>query len=170
MPLRISKFSFSRDVFFYAVSIGMIYWVLHDNTVTIPEAIGLILGGTVYSTFVGFSSSIRGKCLKQQSSGLERQVSEGSCSAASIGPSAGLANDVTVANVQLEKAPAPEEGCFLGVRVQMANRMQDRFRHWDSRFVTLSKEALVVSTDVREPHAGKYGRTARGIVFQRDSK
>merc|ERR1719498_453738 len=102
----------------------MIYWVLHDNIVTIPEAIGLILGGTVYSTFVGFSSSIRGKCLKQQSSGLERQVSEGSCSAAS---SAGLANAVMVANVQEEKAPAPEEGCFLGVRVQMANRMQDRF-------------------------------------------
>ena len=46
MPLRLDGFSFSRDVFFYGLSVGMLYCVLKDGVVTRAESLTL-LGGAV---------------------------------------------------------------------------------------------------------------------------
>jgi len=178
MPLRISKFSFCRDVGFYALSIGLIYWVLYDNVVTLPKAIVLLIGGTAYSTFVGFSSSLR-RCLTPVRPILHDSASsptsrENSGQAAANHQSLGTgSNHVLVIPCEEEEQKdcglGPEEGCFLGVRVQMGNRMQDRSRHWDTRFVTLGGSSLIISTDVRDGNTMRFGRTARGIVFQHGS-
>jgi K+-dependent Na+/Ca+ exchanger-like protein len=159
MPLRISKFSFSRDVFFYALSIGLIYFVLKDNRVTLFDSILLLSGGVAYSTFVALSSKIRGKFTRRPAEPSE--PNDGSILEAS------LPNEVP--SPSWESPKDPEEGCFLSVRVHMTNRMQDRYRHWDTRFVNMTRDGLVVSTDVRDRYPIKYGRTARGIVFQHDS-
>lgn len=154
MPLQIPKFSFSRDVFFYALSIGLIYWVLYDGVVTLTNVIVLLSSGVLYSCVVIVSPHIRNWIDRVRSSNPPLQPQE--------------CLQVAEQTENVDSNRDPEHGCFLGVRVHMGNRMQDRCRYWDTRFVTLKKEGLVVSTDVRDKQPMKYGRTQRGIVFQRD--
>jgi len=59
LPLRLPKFSFCRDVLFYAASVGLIYWVLCDNKVSLLEASLLLVCGAIYSTTCAFSSRLR---------------------------------------------------------------------------------------------------------------
>jgi K+-dependent Na+/Ca+ exchanger-like protein len=62
LPLRISNFSFFRDVSFYIVSVMMLYLILKDGQVSRVEALSLICGAIVYSTTVAGSSIIRRAC------------------------------------------------------------------------------------------------------------
>lgn len=59
LPLRISNFSFFRDVIFYVISVLMLYHILKDGQIQRREAIALICGAVVYSTTVATSSKIR---------------------------------------------------------------------------------------------------------------
>merc|ERR1719440_1948938 len=98
----------------------------------------------VYSTVVGFSSTIRSWITPAPNPG-SHVYGESSCY---------LQNSrIQCEAGQPDSSTGPEDGCFLGVRVQMGNRMQDRSRHWDMRFVTLGREGLIVSTDVRDANS-----------------
>lgn len=156
MPLRISKLSFSRDVFFYALSIGVIYWTLYDNQITLANVLVLLGCGVLYSTAVIITPKIR-KFVDHKPASLQPSLN--------IEDTSEALDDKRNSNAN----SGPENGCFLDVRVNMGNRLQDRYRHWETRLVTLKKEGLVVSTDVRDM-GSRYGRTARGIVFEHNSK
>jgi K+-dependent Na+/Ca+ exchanger-like protein len=64
LPLRISNFSFFRDVLFYIVSVLMLYAVLRDGEISRKESLSLLCGAVVYSTTVAASSMIREQCYK----------------------------------------------------------------------------------------------------------
>jgi len=64
LPLRISNFSFFRDVLFYMVSVMMLYFILKDGQITRKESLSLIAGAVVYSTTVATSSMILEACYK----------------------------------------------------------------------------------------------------------
>jgi len=162
MPLRISKLSFSRDVFFYALSIGLIYWTLYDQQIILANVLALLGSGVLYSATVIITPKIRSyvdHCRKKPACGSSSQL------AVDIEDAWEAPEDPNCSNA----SPGPENGCFLAIRVNMLSRMQDRFRHWETRFVTLVKDGLIVSTDVRDM-GSRYGRTARGIVFEHNSK
>jgi Ca2+/Na+ antiporter len=171
MPLKISKFSFSRDIVFYALSIGLLYWTLDDGLVTLSEALVLIVAGCTYSMTVACSPSLRlwytkvGTILSRGTRRQREPLHIGSqaalaaqCSPETT-PCAGLDEEAVITS--------PEEGCMLKVRVRLENRMNDRVRQWDRRFITLSDEGLLVSTGVTaNAAASRLGRTARGIVYE----
>lgn len=57
LPLRISNFSFFRDVSFYMISVMMLYIILEDGQISRAESLSLIVGAAVYSTTVAMSST-----------------------------------------------------------------------------------------------------------------
>lgn len=59
LPLRISNFSFFRDVLFYIISVLMLYHILKDGFISRGESLSLLVGAVVYSTTVATSSKIR---------------------------------------------------------------------------------------------------------------
>merc|ERR1740138_709260 len=59
LPLRISNFSFFRDVLFYIISVMMLYHILKDGFISRAESLSLLGGAVVYSTVVATSSRIR---------------------------------------------------------------------------------------------------------------
>jgi K+-dependent Na+/Ca+ exchanger-like protein len=62
LPLRISNFSFFRDVLFYMISVMMLYLVLKDGQVSRTESLALLVGAVVYSSTVAASSMLREAC------------------------------------------------------------------------------------------------------------
>jgi K+-dependent Na+/Ca+ exchanger-like protein len=68
LPLRISKFSFFRDVLFYIISVMLLYSILQDGQISRFEALTLLGGAVVYSTTVASSSLIRRTCYNLQRS------------------------------------------------------------------------------------------------------
>lgn len=66
LPLRISNFSFFRDVMFYMISVLMLYVVLADGQISRLESLSLLAGAVVYSTTVATSSIIRRAFYKVQ--------------------------------------------------------------------------------------------------------
>lgn len=157
MPLPISKFSFTRDCLFYAISICLLYWVLYDSTIELYEALILLGSGVVYSTTVALSVRLN--------RGLKYCV--GRSTDAALNDS--LVSEMNCTFAGPDDAPIrPQDGCVLGVRELMDNRMMDRFRHWDPRFMRMKPaEGLLLSTDVL-PVSVAAGRTARGIAFKHD--
>lgn len=57
-PVSIEKVPFTRDVLFYALSIGLLYWVLQDKQVTWFECRLLLGAAVVYVAAVYFTSDI----------------------------------------------------------------------------------------------------------------
>jgi len=57
-PLEIDGVPFARDVFFYALSVGMLYWVLYDGIVSCMEAYVLLLGCVVFAVSVMMTARI----------------------------------------------------------------------------------------------------------------
>jgi K+-dependent Na+/Ca+ exchanger-like protein len=66
LPLRISKFSFFRDIMFYIFSVMLLYSILKDGEISRVESLSLIAGAVVYSTTVASSAMIRRGCYNMQ--------------------------------------------------------------------------------------------------------
>lgn len=182
LPLKIPKLSFSRDVIFYAASVGLLYWALRDNIVTLIESLTLLGGGFVYSMAVSSTSCIRRRLharsrrqgqlehrhLPDSSTGQAQHTAQ-----AGVGPWPGSPTGATKQAAIISEAkrahPAgaesdPETGCLLAVRALLDNRMQDRSRHWEDRFLRLNSDGIMVSTAVLcSPGTG---RLRRGIVYR----
>jgi len=81
LPLKISNFSFFRDVAFYMISVMMLYFVLMDGQVTRTESLTLIAGAVVYSTTVAMTSTIRETfySIKRSLADRWRSVPEAAC-------------------------------------------------------------------------------------------
>jgi Ca2+/Na+ antiporter len=94
LPLRISRSAFFRDIFFYVVSVMMLYHTLKDGQISRAEALRLIAGAVVYSTCVASTSMVRSNCYKwQRRCGLRRekkQYDDGRTSQNSMKSSASL--------------------------------------------------------------------------------
>jgi len=62
MPLKVGVFAFMRDSIYYVVSVILLYFILRDKEVTLPEALMLLFGAVCYSSTVVFSSGLRDIC------------------------------------------------------------------------------------------------------------
>jgi hypothetical protein len=80
LPLRISKFSFFRDVFFYIISVLLLYFVLQDGQISRAESLSLLAGAAIYSTIVATSSMIRSACYRMQRKLMARSAFDGGVS------------------------------------------------------------------------------------------
>jgi len=183
MPLRLDSFSFSRDVFFYVLSVGMLYYVLKDGVITRAESLTLLSGAVCYSVTVAMSARLR--CLlhrvwrSKQARGTRRTIRRVSRMSIVLHRSSkflrgeDLQDDdadsdneererekekvdpVKVMNwTKASQCKDPQEGSVLGVRVDMHNRLMDmNHKLNDERFMWLREDALVVSTAL-DPHFG----------------
>jgi len=64
MPLKLGCFTFGRDVFFYALSVALLWLVLRDGSVTRNESTLLLTGAVVYIFTVVMSDKLRTGLLK----------------------------------------------------------------------------------------------------------
>eukprot|EP00928_Gymnodinium_smaydae_P100548 TRINITY_DN988_c0_g2_i2.p1 TRINITY_DN988_c0_g2~~TRINITY_DN988_c0_g2_i2.p1 ORF type:complete len:556 (+),score=100.78 TRINITY_DN988_c0_g2_i2:67-1668(+) len=66
LPLNIDRAPFTRDVFFYALSIGLLYWAMKDTQVSFFESCVLLGAAVLYVSSVYFTSDLVGSCSKVQ--------------------------------------------------------------------------------------------------------
>mmetsp|Transcript_92982 Transcript_92982/g.240710 ORF Transcript_92982/g.240710 Transcript_92982/m.240710 type:complete len:705 (+) Transcript_92982:110-2224(+) len=188
MPLKLGRFCFFRDVIFYMVSVGMLYWVLHNGSVSRLNAAVLLCGAVIYTLVVTYSAKISAwfsqerKLIRTASrrftntrfSFLPRMLSGGLKSSGDDDDSDtdDEPDPETIAEWSRAKAcKDPEAGSILGVRVDLRNRLMDRNHHIDNRYMWLQEDALVVSTvidPVGERKALQLQRGQSGICFDYD--
>mmetsp|Transcript_64751 Transcript_64751/g.189877 ORF Transcript_64751/g.189877 Transcript_64751/m.189877 type:complete len:715 (-) Transcript_64751:86-2230(-) len=197
MPLRLDGFSFSRDVFFYGLSVGMLYCVLKDGVVTRAESLTLLGGAVLYSTTVAMSARLhvllqrvwRSKQVRGTRQTI-RRVSRMSMMIRRPSEFRPLEDaDIDSDNEDKEKLDPvkvmnwtkasqckdPQDGSVLGIRVDMRNRLMDLHHANEERFMWLREDALIVSAAL-DPHFGlrrKLGRCASGkdgVVFDYDQR
>jgi len=169
LPLKLGRFTFFRDVLFYIASVAILFWVLHDGQVSRMNSAVLLVGALCYTTFVACSSRIQ-NCFAQSrwrrlarstTRRLSRSVSRKISLALSDASALSDMEDESDSEGPLEADPAmvaqwmnsrestePTEGSVLSVRVDVRNRMMDRNRHTEERYLWLRDDALLVSTAV----------------------
>jgi len=155
MPLKVAKFSFTRDCLFYAYSIGLLWVVLGDGVITWWDGLLLLGSGAIYSTTVTMSQTMRRKCSK-------KTPAQDMVAPLQEGEECDQEKAVAAADQISKGKQGPSEGTWMSVRVQHDNRLLDRNRQWDERFIKLGARGLIIDTEVRKGHGS---RTARGIVF-----
>mmetsp|Transcript_43517 Transcript_43517/g.87723 ORF Transcript_43517/g.87723 Transcript_43517/m.87723 type:complete len:711 (-) Transcript_43517:390-2522(-) len=188
LPLKLGRFTFFRDVIFYVVSVGILFWVLHDGQVTRFNTAVLLVGALCYTTTVAFSSKIIGffstvrlrRFARSTTRRLSRSLTHKVTSA--LSESGARLSDVeeeSDSEEPYEADPAmvaqwmksrecadPAEGSVLGVRVDVRNRMMDRSRHMEERYVWLRGDALLVSTAIDPTQdAPQLSKTETGKTF-----
>mmetsp|Transcript_43520 Transcript_43520/g.87741 ORF Transcript_43520/g.87741 Transcript_43520/m.87741 type:complete len:578 (-) Transcript_43520:390-2123(-) len=168
LPLKLGRFTFFRDVIFYVVSVGILFWVLHDGQVTRFNTAVLLLGALCYTTtvacsskIVGFFSTMRLRRLARSTTrrlthSLTRKItmalSEAGGGFSDVDSDSDEPHEADPAMVfqwmKSRECADPMEGSILGVRVDVRNRMMDRNRHMEERYVLLRDDVLLVSTAV----------------------
>lgn len=177
MPLKLEFFMFLRDILFYIFSLAVLYWVLADGEVSRVDSFALLLGAVLYTATVSFSSQLC-KFLSKDAKVLLRVLTRGMSQAKLRlpsptssrhsmdfqGTSADAEGDSDLEGPdpemlahweQARTHPEPSGGCVLGVRVEVRNRLMDRGRHVEDRYIWLREDALLVSTAV-DPRSGKH--------------
>lgn len=187
LPLKLAKFNFFRDVIFYAVSVGMLYWVLHDGVVTRAQALILLCGAVLYTTVVVFSGRMSDALTSRMSRFGARSATR-RMSRRITWLSKKLSGDLGGDSDDEEDEPEPDplmvqewvkaktrkepsEGTVLGVRVDVRNRLMDRNHLFEERYAWLCDDALYVSTTL-DPTEGRrvLQRASTGFVYERRSK
>jgi len=162
MPLRLGAFSFLRDVTFYIISVGLLYWALQDGEVTRVNCLVMLAGAVAYSTTVVLSPKLRRlfsvgfySYLKHKAKRVMRTISSASLSLPRDPTVDDLAStdsdlrlldseDGTPNGVDGEllrqwtlagQCHDPCEGTVLGVRVDVRNRLMDRSHRVDKRYM-----------------------------------
>jgi len=167
LPLKLGRFTFFRDVIFYVASVGILFWVLHDGNVSRFNAAVLLGGALCYTTCVVFSSKILAFLSQPRWRRLVRSTTRRLTRPATrkislaLSEISGIDDDDSDSDAPIEADPAmvaqwvnsrestePTEGSVLAVRVDVRNRMMDRSRHMEERYVWLRGDALLVSTAV----------------------
>lgn len=198
MPLKVGRFTFFRDVFFYILSVALLYYTLADGQVTRFDSAMLLVGAVSYITTVVCSNRLRG-LLSRWRRGYLRKFLKRSASfgwhsskmTPSLSMSMSPASPQTVENLtddedegteQLDEHACsqwegawqcrdPAYGSVVGVRVDVRNRLMDRRHHFEERFVVLGDDALYVSTATAPRAVGMHmSRCASGLVFDHKYK
>jgi len=182
LPLRLNRFNFFRDVIFYVVSVGVLYWVLRDGQVTRVQAVLLLLGAVIYTTTVVFSSkandflSQRMHNWRARQSVISRRMSRKMSHVMS--PMSDRDDDDSEEELEPDpeavdhwtrsmKCADPSQGSVMGVRVDVRNRLMDRNHRVEERLVWLCDDALFVSTAL-DPTEGRsqLRRASTGFVYE----
>lgn len=121
LPLRLDPLSFSRDCFFYFLSIGALFGTLIDEQVQSWQAASLFGGTVLYAIAVSATPLLR------------RKVE---------GPSA--QPDILAAQSPSRNAEFhPERGMLLQIRARQWSRMLARTRPWKQGLVTLEQSGQI---------------------------
>jgi len=162
LPLKLTRFTFFRDVFFYGVSLLLLYWVLYDGMISRVNAAVLLLGAAVYITTVIYSPQLSKLFSRSSKTGATSRLG-------SMTGRLSLMLSSVVEDDESDSEPDPEmqskwdqatrcadptEGTILGVRVDLRNRLMDRGHHFDDRFIWLGEDCLYVSTAM-DPRPGR---------------
>jgi len=188
LPLKLRPFMFFRDVVFYVVSVGLLYWVLQDGSISRLNAVVLILGAVCYIMTVVFSSKLSSLLARVQPRRLVRSTTA-TISKAFISKAfsrkitnwiqEGMDSDSEEPEAdpkiktQWQRARGcaePGEGSVLSVRVDIRNRLMDRGHRSEERYVVLCDGALLVSA-APDPTEGlqKLRRKGSTLVFERET-
>jgi len=74
MPLKMDSLSFHRDVFFYSLSVVVLYLSLQNSVIDTGDTVMLLMGAVSYSTTVIYSGTIRSWLKKKRMRAHERRV------------------------------------------------------------------------------------------------
>jgi len=174
LPLKLGRFNFFRDVLFYVGSVAVLYWVLHDGSITRVNAAVLLLGAVCYTLTVTFSSKIRSLLSRQRrhARNATRRLTRNLTKHLSLAEQIRNLPEAQEDYEEEEEFPAadpemvaqwtqsrscaePGEGSVLGVRVDVRNRLMDRNHRMEERYVWLREDALLVSTVMDPTEAGQ---------------
>lgn len=193
MPLKLGCFTFGRDVFFYAVSVGLLYWVLRDGSVTRQESAVLLVGALCYIFTVVMSDRLRSFLMRVTSrakrgsvrGSLRRSMRRGVSSfirmntpqiweTSSEKPAEDEESDsseesdedpeMTELWQQGSTCVDPNLGSVLGVRTNMHNRLMDRTHHFESRYLCLGGESLLLST-AQDPRRNQASKCTSAVAY-----
>lgn len=168
MPLKVGVFSFTRDVSFYVISVILLYVILRDQKVSIPEALMLLSGAVFYSLTVTFSTPLR-DFFDRIGLGILGHLDKLGGHMASLRQRHANPVDLNDSESdsdedhemkQLKKAEClgqwlaackstdPTQGSVLGLRAEVHSRIADRSHHFEQRYVLLKDNSLLVSAAV----------------------
>jgi len=183
LPVKLVSFCFFRDVIFYLVSVGVLYWVLRDGQVSRLNSAVLLFGAVCYTLTVIFSGKIRefwnkeAKIVKAATKRFTVARFSARLGSSLLPP---VEDDDSDAETQADPETIeawseakhntnPETGTVLSVRIDMHNRMMDRNHPLEPRYMFLTDDALVVST-VMDPVGDEkdFTRTSTTIAFDYD--
>lgn len=192
LPLRLEAFSFMRDVIFYGLSVGLLYWVLQDGEVTRFNALVLLLGAVLYSGTVAMSAKLRCWCMgiwrsKEVRRGRRAIRRASRASVKVFNKSVKVDDEQDAADEESDKEEAEwaekekldplkvmnwakashctdvSEGSVLRIRVDMRNRLMDLQHRSEERYMWLCEDALIVSTAL-DPHFGLRQKLGRSVT------
>lgn len=156
MPLKLSKLSFSRDIFFYMASVLLLFFALRDGTVTREDALMLLFGGFCYIMAVIYLRRITNWMFTSHGSGVQPLVDR-QCSAVNL-DHWGRARQGT----------DPLRGSILRIRADMRSRLADRNHQFEDRFAFLlgDSESFVISA-VADPTLAGEAQCDVDMVYDR---
>jgi len=190
MPLKLGKFTFGRDVFFYAFSVALLWYVLRDGYISRAETGLLFMGGFCYIGTVIMSDKLR---MLLKSAPVRRVTEMGSALGRSRVSLKSVVRQITPQQMWLDsegndidetsssssddedpeitthwengvKCLMPQQGSVMGVRLDTRNRMMDKNHYYDPRFMCLGEDSLLLST-ARDPRSRHGGHCASGMVY-----
>lgn len=181
LPLKLGCFNFFRDVVFYMVSVGLLYWTLADGSISRLNSAVLLTGAFVYIMTVIYSSKLS-KLFSRDAKQIMRQAT----ARLSLLPrnlssrlldDDGEDEDEEADPETLEKwcdaytCADLSQGSVLGVRVDVRNRLMDRGHRVEDRFIWMGEDALWVST-VQDPRPSMQpiSRAESGLVYSHDKR
>jgi len=193
MPLKLGCFTFGRDVFFYALSVALLWWVLRDGSVTRNESAVLLTGAFCYILTVVMSEKLRTLLQKVRvrakrstiRASVRRSLRQGVSSFIRMNTpqiweegSEKLGDDEETDSLsESDEEPElkelwakgftctnPRQGSVLGVRMDMRNRLMDRSHHYDNRFLCLGEDSLLLST-AKDPCQNHTSKCVSGMVY-----
>jgi len=186
MPLKLGKFTFGRDVCFYALSVALLWLTLRDGKVTRCESSLLLAGALLYVLAVTLSDKVqatfktytRQNTLLRQTTLFHRQLTRYirmntpvlwlSEKGVDIDDSSSDSSEEDVEMTSLWEqgltCADPQQGSVLGVRVDMRNRLMDRTHHYDDRYMCIGEDSLLLST-AKDPRQHHMNYAGHGMVY-----
>lgn len=159
MPLKLSKTSFFRDIFFYVASVLLLFLALRDGAVDRQDALILLLGGVCYILAVIYLRSILMWLWSPADGGtVEQPFLLRQCTKMNL-------DDWTRAM----EGSHPRRGTVLRVRADMRSRLADRNHQFEDRFAFLQDESLVISA-VADPNVAGESQCDVDMVYDRDER
>lgn len=189
MPLKIGKFSFYRDVFFYCISVLMLWYVLKDGKVSRMDSVLLLCGAVVYSTTVAFSAKMR-TCFHRVHRRATRRPTAPLPKASSVreimNPPRDLLTPVSVdadededSDIEGEVDEAlveqwdaartscdPSQGSVVRVRTEVRSRLADKSNARHERYMFLTESLLMVSAGVDPDYPKEHHGRDQSMVFE----